>query len=114
VYSRYTGELKLFSLIAGSYQLFVATATPNVKRKKLWLSRTGIGLGIWNGSYQGVFGHWLRFFDVNGQWIPSPEEQLIQKTEQLTQKDKQLAQEKSRAERYAVRLRELGIDPEAY
>jgi Uma2 family endonuclease len=128
VYSRYTGELKLFSLIAGSYQLFVATATPNVKRKKLWLSRAGIGLGIWNGSYQGVFGHWLRFFDVNGQWIPSPEEQLIQKTEQLTQKDKQLtqkdkqltqkekqlAQEKSRAERYAVRLRELGIDPEAY
>jgi hypothetical protein len=42
----------------------------------------GIGLDIWNGFYQGVFGNWLRFFDADGQWIPSPEEELVKERQE--------------------------------
>ena len=60
-----------------------------------------LGLGLWQGAYQGIERLWLRWYDANGNWIPTPEEEQNIRAEQ----------EYERAERLAARLRELGVDP---
>ena len=55
-------------------------------------------LGVWQGIHRGIERLWLRWFDAEGQLIPTTEEQVEQ------------AQAKS--DRLAQRLRELGIDPD--
>ncbi|MBE9205653.1 hypothetical protein IQ244_03830 [Nostoc sp. LEGE 06077] len=50
--------------------------------------------GLWQGTYQGIERLWLRWYDANGNRIPTPVEQESQKAEGL-----------------AAKLRELGIDP---
>ncbi|PLZ93563.1 hypothetical protein CI593_02295 [Fischerella thermalis CCMEE 5194] len=47
------------------------------------------------GNYQGIDRLWLRWYDVNGNWIPTSAEQ-----------------ERQRAERLAAKLPELGINPD--
>lgn len=54
-----------------------------------------LGLGLWQGNYQGIDRLWLRWYDVNGNWIPTSAEQ-----------------ERQRAERLAAKLPELGINPD--
>ncbi len=58
----------------------------------------GLGLGLWQGSYEGIERLWLRWYDRNRNWISTPEE--------IAQ------QEKLRADRLAQKLIDLGIDPE--
>ncbi|NEP17398.1 MAG: hypothetical protein F6J97_10905 [Leptolyngbya sp. SIO4C1] len=58
----------------------------------------GLGLGAWQGDYQEASGLWLRWYDANQQWIPTAAERA--------------EQEKQRADKLAVRLRELGVDPD--
>jgi hypothetical protein len=53
---------------------------------------------MWQGSYDGIPRRWLRWFDGQGNWIPTIAEQK--------------QQEQQRAERLAQKLRELGIDPD--
>jgi len=120
VYSRHTGELRLFGLVAGRYRPLAETTAPRSDRAGLWLPEAGIGLGIWAGSYEGVDGQWLRFFDADGQWLPSRADQLAserKRSEEEAARAKQEAaraeQEAIRAERLAAKLRALGIDPEA-
>ncbi len=52
----------------------------------------GLGLTLWEGTYEGHHDTWLRWCDVDGQVIPTGAE---------------------RAERLAAQLRALGINPEA-
>jgi len=66
---------------------------------RYWLPEAGLGLGIWQGRFQGYKHIWLRFFDESGAWLPS-------KGELLSSKDDML-------ERMAAKLRDLGIDPES-
>ncbi|WP_041596284.1 hypothetical protein [Halothece sp. PCC 7418] len=62
-----------------------------------------LGLGLWEGEYQGINRLWMRWYDQNNNWIPTPAEPESQRAEQANQ----------RAERLAEQLRALGIDPEA-
>jgi Uma2 family endonuclease len=118
VYSRYTGELKLFGLVAGRYRPLAQTAAPQSAREGLWLPEAGIGLGLWEGTYGGVQGRWLRFFDPQGQWLPSLEDRLqiqtvrAEQERQRAEQERQRAeQERQRAEGLAAQLRALGIEP---
>ena len=67
-----------------------------------------LGLSLWQGNYQGVERLWLRWYDADGNWIPTPEEEQNIRAEQERQRAEQ---EYERAERLAARLRELGVDP---
>ena len=62
---------------------------------QVWMPSLKLGLGLWQGYYQGIERLWLRWYDAIGNWIPIPAEQ-----------------ERQRAERLAARLRELGVDPD--
>jgi len=58
----------------------------------IWLEEIGLGIGKEIGTYQGITREWLYWYDKNGERLLTPEE---------------------RVQRYAERLRELGIDPDS-
>lgn len=111
VFSRSSGELRVFGRISGSYQ---ELALPE---QRLWLPEAKLGLGLWQGEFQGIRGPWLRWYDEQDQWIlsqqerlHSQQEQLHSQQEQLQQVQQQAEQERLRAEKLAAKLKELGID----
>lgn len=103
VFNRYTDELQAFGLVVNEYQEL------SPQGLGVWLKEAELGLGLWEGSYQGVHRRWLRWYDGEGNWIPTPVEQERQRAELAQQ---QAEQERQRAERLAAHLRSLGINPE--
>ena len=86
VYDRYENDFRGFSLQGNRYRPL------DVSTGRLWLEELGLGLGLWEGSYQLVRGLWLRFYDRQDNWIATPSEQ--------TQREQQRAErERVRAER---------------
>ncbi len=72
----------------------------NYKRKSdLLLDAVGLGLQLWIGEFEDTPSEWLRWTDLEGKLL-------------LTGKER-ADREKERAERYAAKLRELGIDPDS-
>lgn len=74
VYSRYTQQLRYFQLEGGLYQ----EQPLNSQAPLLWLAPLEIGLGIWQGEFEGVPGHWLRWCDRSGVWLLTDTEQAQQ------------------------------------
>ena len=99
VFDRYKDQLRAFQLTGSRYRELELT------EPRLWMEDIGLGIGLWQGSYQGIERQWLRWYDANGNWIPIPEEQ----TEQERQRAEQ---ERQRAERLAEQLRALGVEPD--
>lgn len=58
----------------------------------IWLEEIGLSIGKEIGTYQGITREWLYWYDHKGERLLTPEE---------------------RVQRYAERLRELGIDPDS-
>jgi Uma2 family endonuclease len=105
VYSRYTRRLRYFKLVGGLYQ----EQPLQDQNPLIWLDDLNVGLGLWQGDFEGATNLWLRWCDQHGQWLLTDTEQAQQQIENERQA-KQQAQERS--ERLAERLRELGIDPD--
>ncbi|MEH1770798.1 Uma2 family endonuclease [Nostoc sp.] len=89
VFDRYTDKLQVFQLVADRYSE-LDLSTPRV-----WMPGLELGLGLWQGSYQGIERLWLRWYDASGNWLPTP-----------------LERESQRANRLAAQLRELGVNPD--
>jgi Uma2 family endonuclease len=89
VFDRYTDQLQMFQLVADRYSEI------KLETERLWIPSLTLGLGLWQGFYQGVKRQWLRWFDAQGNWVPTPAEAEL-----------------ARAQRLAQRLRELGVDPD--
>jgi len=119
VFNRYTNEFQAFGLVMERYQPLT------MQEQGIWLEEAQLGLGLWEGEYQGINRVWLRWYDQNENWILTPAEQEFQRAEQESQRAEQANQRaeqesqraeqaNERAERLAAQLRALGIDPEAY
>lgn len=106
VFDRYQNQLQGFRLVATHYE----ELTPSEGR--LWFEEIQLGLGIWQGSYQGIEGLWLRWYNQGGDWIAVADERVEQERQRAEQERQRAEQERQRAERMAVRLQELGIDPD--
>jgi Uma2 family endonuclease len=127
VFDRVTSRFRLFQLQGSRYQEALLEAD------SFWFSEINLGLRVWSGSYRGVEGQWLRWYDQQGEWIPTLTERNLQETqraEQASQQAEQAAQQAEqaaqraeqaaqraeqadqRAERLAAKLRELGIEPD--
>ncbi len=89
VFDRYTDKLQAFQLVADRYSE-LDLSTP-----RLWMPGLELGLGLWQGSYQGIERLWLRWYDASENWLPTP-----------------LERESQRANRLAAQLRELGVNPD--
>ena len=51
-----------------------------------WLEEAELGLGLWEGEYQGLTRQWLRWYDQENNWLPTPEEREKQRAEQEKQR----------------------------
>jgi hypothetical protein len=98
--------LRIFELKGARYQQLI------LNEERLWLAELELGLGLWQGNYQGISGFWLRWYDVAGNWILTPSERAEEEYRQRELAQKRAEQEYQRAEQLAQRLRDLGIDLE--
>jgi hypothetical protein len=47
----------------------------------VWLEEAELGLGLWEGEYQGLTRQWLRWYDQDNNWLPTPEEREKQRAD---------------------------------
>jgi Uma2 family endonuclease len=116
LYDRYNGTLRAFQLENSQYQ------ERQLADGRVWIPELGIGLRLWQGSYDDVMEDWLRWYDANGNWILTEAEQERRQANQARQRAEQerqraeqehqrAEQERQRADALAQRLRELGLEP---
>jgi Uma2 family endonuclease len=86
IYEASIPSLELYHLVDGHYQL-----VPANQRGHYPIPEMGVEMGLWRGTYLGATLTWIRWWDLEGILLPTPEE---------------------RAERLADKLRELGVDPD--
>lgn len=82
VLDRYNDHLQAFTLVSGSYEAMT------LEGDRLWLPKLQIGVGLWQGEYRDIHRCWLRWYNADGQWLPT------------------------KAERLAEQLRQLGVEPD--
>lgn len=83
------GDLRIYGLHQAEYRL----------QPEAWFPHVGLGLRLWQGSFERCPGTWLRWCDQAGNVIPTGQEAQ--------------EQERQRAEKLRAQLRALGVDPEA-
>ena len=103
VFDRDTDQLRAFQLQGSSY------AELEINQLRVWLNDIELGLGLWQGVYQGIERQWLRWYDASGNWVLTPAERERKQGERERQRANK---ERLRAERLAAQLRALGGDPE--
>lgn len=115
VFSRYTNIMRAFKLEGARYQEL------RLSDSRLWMPEIDLGLGLWQGEYLGVDRLWLRWYDVEGNWIPTPEERAQHEQQRAEHEQQRANQEQQRAELAEARLeflmqrlRESGIDPDRF
>jgi Uma2 family endonuclease len=113
LYDRYSKQFRLFELRGNGY------VELTIDGQGFWFEALQLGLGLWNGSYFGVAGQWLRWYDRSGNWVGTDREQLLQAQQEVTvaQQEAEMAKQQKedaeqRAARLAAKLRELGIEPD--
>lgn len=106
VFSRYTNEIQAFHLVGGHYQAV------DITQGTVPIPELGLSLGLWQGSFRDIERLWLRWFSLEGELIPVPEEELTVVKEEMVfvKEEAQAAQRK--ADKLAEKLRELGVNPD--
>ncbi|MGB5970136.1 MAG: Uma2 family endonuclease [Spirulinaceae cyanobacterium] len=89
VYDRYENRLQAFRLEGTSYQPLL------LPERKLWLEELGLGLGLWQGSFAGTTGLWLRWYDPQRGWIATPAERSQQEHQRAEQEYQRAEQAES-------------------
>lgn len=78
VYSRSKQQLRYFQWMGGCYQ----EQAVNQHHPQVWLADLQIGLGLWEGMFEGIFSKWLRWCDAEGNWLLTDTERERQAREQ--------------------------------
>jgi Uma2 family endonuclease len=87
-----------------------------------FFANIGLGLKLWAGTYWNLTDeYWLRWCDQHGVLLPIATERIEQEAERAEREAERADREAERAEReaersamLAVKLRELGIDPDKF
>jgi Uma2 family endonuclease len=103
VFSRYTRELRFFRLVGGRYQEHPVDAT----NPRLWIPELDLGLGLWEGTFEGISRVWLRWYDATAAWVPTDAEQALQRAEQAEAQVLQVAQNLLRSGMAIAQVSEL-------
>jgi len=91
-FSRYTDKLRAFELIGSQY------VEMTLDNDRLWFDKLKLGLGLWNGTWDGHKRIWLRWYDINNKWIPTIGEKAEQANLRAEQADLRAEQERQKAE----------------
>jgi Uma2 family endonuclease len=103
LFDRYTNVFRLFRLEATRYKEL------ELVDSRMWFEELELGLGLWDGSYEGFERPWLRWYDESS-WIATPIERAEAETQRANQAENRADAAERRAERLAAKLRELGIE----
>jgi hypothetical protein len=90
------GVLRAFALERGKYK----SVEPR------WFPEVGLGLILWEGTFEGQHYAWLRWCDREGRVIPTGAERADEERRRAEETAESL-------ERLAAQLRALGVEPEA-
>ncbi|MCG9891863.1 MAG: Uma2 family endonuclease [Thermosynechococcaceae cyanobacterium MS004] len=96
-----TFEFMGFRLVGHEYQ----EIQPNAAGYR-WSEELGLYLGVEAGQ--------LRYFTINGEKVPTPEEANRVEVQKAEQAQRRAEQEYGRAELLAAQLKALGVEPERY
>ncbi|NES94109.1 MAG: Uma2 family endonuclease [Desertifilum sp. SIO1I2] len=99
-FSRYTNQMRAFTLVADRYQ----EVELNREQPRLWIPALELGLGLWQGEYEGIERQWLRWYDAEDRWVLTDTEQAL---ERAAQAEAALEQERREKERLLERLKQL-------
>jgi Uma2 family endonuclease len=94
--------LRFFGLNLGAYE----------ERAAGWFPDIGIGLTLWEGTYEGAHDTWLRWCHEDGKVIPTSAEYAEQERQRAEQANQRAEKERQRAERLIVQLHALGVEPQ--
>ncbi|MGA1475296.1 MAG: Uma2 family endonuclease, partial [Prochlorothrix sp.] len=98
VYDRYGNQFRLFQLQGERYQELALT------QECYWFEELALGLGVWDGEYQGTEGRWLRWYGKDDRWVPLRAELLAQEQREREAAEVRLSQEQREREAAEVRL----------
>ena len=104
VFSRYSDRLRGFKLNGGRYR----EKTLDPAHPQFWIPELSLGLGVWQGEFEGISRQWLRWYDAMGNWLPTDAERERQKRRSLAEKLKSLSPEQLTA--LGISLEELEIN----
>ncbi|MEO0885917.1 MAG: Uma2 family endonuclease [Cyanobacteria bacterium J06648_10] len=106
IFDRSENQFRLYQIVGTRYQEITLSDS------SYWFDEMGLGIGVWEGEYNGVEGKWLRWQDADNNWIPTEKEQAETAQQQAETAQQQAKTAQQRAEKLAEKLKELGIDPE--
>jgi hypothetical protein len=92
--------LRTYELSGGRYRLTEAGPWPDI----------GLGLRLWQGTFEGVEDTWLRWCDANGVLIPTAEERSAQHVEEARLTAEEARQAKEHARQADERARQAAED----
>jgi Uma2 family endonuclease len=107
IYEVNPGRVEVYHLVGGQYQALA----PN-ERGHYLIEPMEVALGIWQGVYQEMELPWLRWWDTQGNLLPTGAERAEQTRQALEQEQQRAQTAEERAAYLAARLRALGIDPD--
>jgi Uma2 family endonuclease len=105
IYDRYENQFRVFRLEGTQYQEL------DLPQSRLWLPELDLGFGVWRGSYEGVTGLWLRWYDGADQWIPTKAERIIQAETQAEQERQRASQAETQVEQERQQLIRTTLQP---
>ncbi len=97
VFSRTADRMRVFKLNGGSYTEVIGHGD------RLWIPEAGLWLGLWRGIYKGPERLWLRWYDAEGDLIPTNAERAEQECQRAEQERLRAEQECQRAEQERLR-----------
>lgn len=92
--------LRVFVLRDGAYQPV----------EEGWLAEVGLGLTLWEGTFEGVAETWLRWCDRQGTLIPTGAERAATEAQRAEQERQRADSAEQELARLRARLQELGIE----
>jgi len=88
VFSRYTNQMRVFQLVGSDYQ--EQPIAPD--RPRFWFDGLKLGLGLWQGEFDGITRSWLRWYDAQNNWLLTDAERAEQEQQRAEQAEAQLQQ----------------------
>ena len=94
VFNKRDSSLRYFRLSDRVYQEQVVVET----NPRLWIPELGIGLAVWQGSFEGMPQAWLRWCDANGMVFPTDTEAALQREVEAQQQRDQAELQRNQSE----------------
>ncbi|MBI4749676.1 MAG: Uma2 family endonuclease [Acidobacteria bacterium] len=107
IYEPEKSIIEMHHLVDGTYRLL-----PPTELGRYVIEPLGVELGLWQGLYFGFDLPWMRWWSREGELLPTGDERAIRAEAEAKQAQAEREAAESRAQLFAEKLRELGIDPD--